>query len=204
MKKKEKNRKLFNYIFYTVLVGVFTFFIIFETGFITSASVASNAHMFYEEFDNNIDIYEKLDYSKQLLIPKYSKYDYIKKRLINNIKDTKEDNEVNYLGELYNKYGETAIKAYYYCFIIPPFDILNYSMLNILMFIIVIVIINLIYKKFSFNAAMFATALLVFGTISSLLITDIDFVLIIPVIIIVFINICIDYFVFDRKKVKKS
>ena len=204
MKKKEKNRKLFNYIFYTALVGVFTFFIVFETGFITSASVASNAHMFYEEFDNNIDIYEKLDYSKQLLIPKYSKYDYVKKRLINNIKETKEDNEVNYLGELYNKYGETAIKAYYYCFIIPPFDIFNYSMLNILMFIIVIVIINLIYKKFSFNAAMFATALLVFGTISSLLITDIDFVLIIPVIIIVFINICIDYFVFDRKKVKKS
>ena len=77
-------------------------------------------------------------------------------------------------------------------------------MLNMLMFIIVIVIINLIYKKFSFNAAMFATALLVFGTISSLLITDIDFVLIIPVIILVFINICIDYFVFDRKKVKKS
>ena len=204
MKKKEKNRKLFNYIFYTALVGVFTFFIVFETGFITSASVASNAHMFYEEFDNNIDIYEKLDYSKQLLIPKYSRYDYVKKRLINNIKEPKEDNEVNYLGELYNKYGETAIKAYYYCFIIPPFDIFNYSMLNILMFIIVIVIINLIYKKFSFNAAMFATALLVFGTISSLLITDIDFVLIIPVIIIVFINICIDYFVFDRKKVKKS
>lgn len=204
MKRKEKNKRLFNYIFYIVLIGVIIVFLTFENSVINTASVSSNAFMYYEEFEDNIKMYEKLDYSKQLLVPKYSSYSYVKKNLLKSINETKKDNEERYFDELYNKYGETAIKAYYFSFIEPTFQTFYFSIEYLLFSIIVIVLINLVYKKFSFNGAMFSSALLIFGLLSSLLLPNLDLVLLIPIILVVFINICINYFLFDKGKTKKS
>ena len=204
MKRKEKNKRLFNYIFYIVLIGVIIVFLTFENSVINTASVSSNAFMYYEEFEDNIKMYEKLDYSKQLLVPKFSRYTYVKKFLLKRINEAKENNEEGYFDELYDKYGETAIKAYYFSFIEPSFPTFYCSVVYLLISIIVIILINLIYKKFSFNGAMFSSFLLILGIISSLLFPNFDLTLIIPVILIVFINICINYFLFDKGKTKKS
>lgn len=204
MKKKEKNKRLFNYIFYIVLIGVIIIFLIFVNGFISAASTSSNAFMYYEEFEDNIKMYEKLDYSKQLLVPKSSRYSYVKKNLLKRINETKKDNEERYFDELYDKYGETAIKAYYYSFIEPNFQTFYFSIKYLLFSIIVIVLINLVYKKFSFNGAMLSSALLIFGLLSSLLLPNLDLDLLIPIVLVVFVNISINYFLFDRSKRKKS
>jgi len=204
MKKREKNKNLFNLIFYSIVITILSLVFIYDNALITSSMSAYNAIRYYEDFEKNIDLYEKLDFSNQLFIPKEYRYNNVKKNLLNGIQISKEEGEKYYLDELYDKYGETALKAYYETFTVPMFSSVISTSEKVLYFIFVIVVIILIYKRFSLKGALIASAVIFLGSILFLIDTNRDISLIITLLIIALINVSINYFVFDKKQLKKS
>ena len=207
-----RGRSLFNNIYFFIvlilLIGINGYF----SSVITTAGVSYNAINYYDNFEENLDMYEKLDFKGQKIlskffITKYTTYDVFKKNLIDDYKKDKKENK-DYLNkslyEKYEKYGETAIKAYYYSFVEPQYIGLNTFIIAII-FGITLVIMQVIYKYFSIRGIVLFSVVGCF--IASLLIlvdTNVDIYIIIPAIIIMLVNSLINYFVFDRKKVKKS
>ncbi len=206
-----KGKILFNNIYYFIIIIIVFGLIGYSIPVITTASAVSGTREYYEKFEENLDYYKDLDFSDQKLLSKlwitnYTTYNVVRKNIMNSYYATKDEDKNIYFNKLYDKYGETAVKAYYDTFVYPQYSglvMFNY----LIIFGIFLVFMQMIYKYFYIKGIYISSIIIILITLfmSAISFSYFDYIFLeLPALLIVLINCLVNYYVFDKKALKKS